>query len=773
MKDGLLAAIERHETLADSFGNLAEDRQTALDYYLGRPMGNEVEGRSQVVSRDVWDTVEWIKPQLADIFIGGDQVVQFNPVGPEDTQAAEQESEYVNHIITEKNDWFNVWYNWSHDALLQKNGYVIAYYDESEDRTTEEYCGLSMDELALLAQDPEIEIVSAEQDEDEPGLEVKVKRTKQYGCVKIENVPPERVLVSHNSRGLSLQDPRLDFVEYWEYKTITDLRDEGFEVDDNLTDSSNSTQEWQEQQRDELNPFRGMQDDESSPAARRLKVRNCWIRYDDNDDGLTELRRVVVVGKTILHNEETDEVTLYAMCPIPLPHQHNGLSVADAVMDLQQIKTALLRGTVDNVYLANNGRHAIDVNRVNLDDMLVSRPGGVVRVDGPLADAVLPLNHSTTGQVAVPVLEYVDRIAGKRTGVSDAMQGLNPNSLNNSMGAGANNAMISAAQQRIKFIARVFAETGVKALFRGVHALTLKHARKQEIVRMRNQWHVVDPRQWRKRMDMTIMVALGQGDRQQQVMFLEMLMQKQVLAIQAGLASPPKIYNALKRYVQAGGYKDVNEFFDDPATTPPRPPQPNPELLKAQAQTQGQMMLKRMELEAQAASEMRQHQLKLAELRANYDLQASNDMRDSQREELRAEYDRLKAQETLRYQAVNDERNAQIEIYKTDQDNATKLAIAGVNANVQKDSQALQIGHDAIQQDANRKAAKEPADMSKDEAEKLIKSTVGGMSSTLKQLIEMQRQMAEGQAKLEAAVRAKRVLVRDAQGRPSHSQIQE
>jgi hypothetical protein len=268
--ESLLAAIERHETLAETYGDGENDRADALDRYLGKPLGNEIDGRSQVVSRDVYDTVEWIKPQIAEVFCGGDQVVSFAPRGPEDVKPAEQESEYINHVITERNNWFEVFTSWQHDALLQRNGYVIAYFDESEDRTEEEYENLSPEELAILANDPEVEIVSGEHGPE--GYEVKVARVKKYGCVKIENIPPERVLVSQNSRGLNLQDPRLEFVEYVEKKTISQLRDEGFDVPDDISDQTNATDRWEEERRDEYKAFR---DDgqESSPASKLLRVR--------------------------------------------------------------------------------------------------------------------------------------------------------------------------------------------------------------------------------------------------------------------------------------------------------------------------------------------------------------------------------------------------------------------------------------------------------------------------------------------------------------------
>ncbi len=715
MNDTLLAAIERHETLASSYGDLSDERSTALDYYLGKPLGNEVEGRSAVISRDVWDTVEWIKPQLADIFCGGDQVVMFSPTGPEDVKAAEQETEFVNHIITEKNDWFTTWYGWSHDALLQKVGYVIAYYEDREDRTKEKYQGLSEDEAALMLQDSSVSIVEAEQVPTEYGLtfNLTIERVASYGCVKFENVAPERVLISHNARGLNLQDPRLDFCEYWEYKTISELRDEGFKVDDDLSDHADGAQDWEDERRDALNPWRNSEGDESSPAARRLKVRNVWIRFDSDDDGLTELRRVVVVGTTILSDEECDQVTLVALCPVPLPHQHAGLSMAEAVMDLQRIKTALLRGSLDNLYLANNGRHVIDEDAINLDDMLVSRPGGVVRKKAgvSMADAIMPLTHSAAGDIAVPMMEYMDRISQKRTGVNEQSQGLDPNTLNKT--ATGAQMLMGAAQQRIKFIARIFAETGVKALFRVVHALTLKNARKAEIVQLRNQWVPVDPRSWKKRENMSISVGLGTGDRPQQIAFLMQVLGIQTQALQFGLTGPDKVYNTLKRLTQAGGFKDPNEFWSDPSMNPPQPPGPPPEVLKEQAKVQGQAQIEQMKAQSQSQLEQmrigaelqlkrEEFGLKMQELQANLQLQQSNDVRDAERERLRAEQQAQIDAMKLQFDREKADLEAQITKYKTDQDNATKLQIAGMSAEQSSQSQALQIAHDAAQKESDR-----------------------------------------------------------------------
>jgi hypothetical protein len=775
LNETLLATIERFETSSQT-DSLAADRVKSLDYYLGNPLGNEIDGRSQVVSRDVWDTVEWIKPQIADIFCSGDEVVSFAAVGPEDQEAAEQETQFVNHVITQKNEWFPVWYNWSHDALLQKTGYVLAYWDEGEHRQKEKYKGLTDDEFTLLLQDQNA--VPVEHDIDEfGGHNVTIERVKPYGCVKIENVAPENVLVSSNSRHLSLQDKGLDFVEYWQYKTLSELREAGFDVDDDLTDAGDSNGDWEDALRDDKNPFRNDHGEESSPATRRVKVRNVWIRFDEDDDGKAELRRVVVVGKTILENEECDLVTLTALCPCPLPHQHTGLSLADAVYDLQLIKTALLRGGLDNQYLANNGRTAIDETLVNLDDLLVSKPGGLIRTKGPPGNSIMPFTHVSTGEAAVGMMEYVDRVMQKRTGVNEQSQGLDPNSLQNKT-LGAAQIYQTAAQQRIKFIARIFAETGVKNLFQVVHALTLKHSRQQEIVRLRNKWVPVDPRLWAARNDMTISVALGSGDKAQQIMFLESLLQKQVMGVQFGLSDPVKIYNTLKRQINVAGFKDHEEFITDPSTQPPKPQGPPPEVLAEQAKGQVQLQVEQGKAQVALQVEERRAQLKLQEIRGNLELQAMNDERDARREMIRAQMDAELEKQKIGLEEWKSQLEATITKYKTDADNAVKLQIAGLQAQTQTENAVLSLGaqsHEAEQQRGadkearteEMKARKQEGEQKKQEQKKPeeAKKALDQVNQAMEKLAKMQKELLEKQEEVVAVAQRPKVPVRDKDGK--------
>lgn len=750
----IVAAIESYESLSETHGELSEERSELLDYYLGNPLGNEIEGRSQVVSRDVWDTVEWIKPQLADIFCGGDEVVNFSPRGPEDVQGAEQETDFVNHVITEKNSWFELFYGWSHDALLQKVGYVKAYWDESEDRTKERYEGLTDDELPLLLQqDDEVEPVESERTEN--GWNITLQRTKRYGCVRLVNVAPENVRVDSNARNLNLQDPSCNFSQHCEHKTITQLRDEGFDVDDDLSDAGSAATTFEDENRLESSSLRSDGEENTDPSMRKVLVRECWIRYDEDGDGRAEMRHVIIVGTTVLLNEEADSSLLVALCPTPLPHQHTGLAVADAVKDLQLIKTALLRGSLDNQYLANNGRHAVDQNSVNLDDMLVSRPGGIVRVNGKPGESIFPLTHSTTGDAAVGMMEYMDRIAQKRTGVNEQSQGLDPNVLQTA----THSAMIAtAAQQRIKFIARIFAETGVKSLFLLVHALTLKHGRKAEMVKLRNRWVPVDPRQWVKRSDMQIAAGLGAGDKAQQIVFLEGVLAKQTVALQAGLTSPPKIYNALKRLTHAGGFKDAGEFWDDPSTKPPAPPQPNPEVLKEQAKAQAAMQIEQIKAQSTAQIEERRSQLKLAELRANLELQATNDMRDAEREQRQAAIKNDIERQKIEFEQWKAGQEQMMAKYKTDQDNMVKLRIAGM----QEEAARAEI-------EGPPEPVEEPQEPQTDpvviEALTEVGRALQASMAAQQQLAQLMQQLAQGQQQLEQTMRRSKRVVRGPDGK--------
>ena len=611
----ILYRIEQEEQIAYGINDsaLSDDRAAAIDYYLGEPFGNEVEGRSQVISMDVQDTIEAALPQLLKVFVSGDRVVQFDPKGPEDQEAAEQETDYINHVVMEKNDGYKVFYVWMKDALLSKNGYVKVYYEQEKEVEEEEYSGLTDGQLALLVQGNNVEVLNHTAYPDpsfpmelngqaqmmqEAGFatpqipmlhDVKIRVTEYKDEICIKNVAPENMMISVDTSGPSLFDSR--FVQHREIMSRAEAA-EMFGLSEKKIDGifaeTNEAYQLEAIARDIYN-----EEYDRVVEGDNILVRDTYLRVND------ELMRYVVIGTTIVLKEKADIIPFACITPMIMPHRHIGRSYSDLTMDIQLIKSTLLRGQLDNMYLANNGRYAIS-SRVNLDDMLTSRPGGIVRVEGEPGTAIMPLSHPPLPASSFSMVEYMDSMKEKRTGVTAYNQGLDSNSLNKTATGIAQ--VMNASQQRLELVARTFAETGVKDLFKLVHRLVRTSYTKPDIVRLRNKWVDVDPREWKNRKDLTISVGLGAGNKDQQLVHLQTILGMQQEALAAGLTSPDKIYNALAKLTQNAGFKNPEEFWTNPAENPQ--PQQEPQQTEADKLVQGQLMVEQQK--AQAAIEQEQ-----------------------------------------------------------------------------------------------------------------------------------------------------------------------
>ena len=597
----------------------SQDRIDAMDYYLGEPFGNEQPDRSQVVSTEVSDTIEHIMPSLMRIFTQSEEYVRFSPHGPEDVGLAEQASDYCNWVINNDNRGFEIMHNWFKDALILKTGVVKFYWDEKTDIETEEYADLNDEELTIILSDPEVEVV--EQDERIIGediitpdgmiipapvlYDIKVKRTKTSGKVCVENVPPEEFLIT--SRAKSLEDA--DFVAQRSSMPMSDLIQMGYSRDEIEPYVGVSDVETSEERTSRFEDLEGGAPyDSLDPTMREVLVTECYIRSDYDGDGVAEFRRVLTVGNGyhVLENEECDQVPFAILSPILMPHRAIGRSVAELVMDVQLIKSTLMRQLLDNIYNTNNARVVAIEGMVNLDDLLTNRPGGVVRARQ--AGAVQPLQVPEVSSSVFPALNYMDSVREQRTGISKQSMGLDADALQSTT-ATAVAAMQAASQGKIEMIARVFAETGVRALFRGILHLVTKYQNKEKIIRLRNEFVVMDPRQWDNMYDVQINVGLGTGQREQQLATLFQIAAKQegimgTMGPNNPIVTPVQYHNTLAKIAELSGFKDSTEFFQDPRNAPPMPPPqqgPNPEMQMEMAKAEQELALKRekMQLEMQ------------------------------------------------------------------------------------------------------------------------------------------------------------------------------
>jgi len=575
----------------DSLGFLETDttdeRTTALEYYLREPYGNEIEGKSQIVTGEVAEVVDGALPQLIRVFTSSDAVVEFQPVNEGDEKLAKQATEYCNWVFYKDNDGFLILHNWFKDALLQKTGVVKAYWDDKKDVTKEKYENLSDDDLLMLMQDEELEVVSQETIANSvevidpmtgmPAIDpmtgmfitqtntthnVKVKKTVNNGKVLIENVPPEEFLIS--KRAKTIQDS--PFVAHRRMLTRSELVAMGFDKKIVEELASGDTLEFSPERiarytRGEEPNSMGSQDE----SMEVVEVYECYIRVDYNEDGIAELRRIVYASNEILEDMECDYIPFHSICPIPIPHKFYGQSLADRTLDLQLIKSTVVRQMLDNMYLTNNYRIGAVEGQVNLDDLLTSTAGGVVRIKNP--NAIVPMTVQSNAAQSFPMLEYLDQVQAKRTGVSDSQQGLSADVLQN-VTATAVATMSAASNGKLELIARIFAETGVKSLFKGILQLLCKYQDKARVLKLNNEYIPFDPREWDTNYNVSINVGLGTGSRQEQLATMQMILSKQEQIIQGyGLSNPlvsiKQYRDTLAKFVHMAGFKDATAFMND------------------------------------------------------------------------------------------------------------------------------------------------------------------------------------------------------------------
>ena len=616
-------------------GNLSSQRKKSLEYYMGEPLGTEIDGRSQVVSTDVADTVETILPNLLKIFTSSDQTVKCEPVKAEDVALAEQATNYINYIFNKDNNGFSILYNWFKDALIEKNGIVKVYWDESEKVEQETYENLNDQEYKILLDNDDVEVVQEESFVDEKakqqleeikllaeaqGQEIEdiptpklhnciIKRTTNSGKVKIENIPPEEFLIQRSAK--SIEDA--DFVAHRVLKTRSELIQMGFDRDiiENLPTQNNITLNDERLARfadiDE-SPLNDAPDE----STQDIEIYECYVKCDMDGDGIAELRKVIVAGSeasTILENMPCDFIPFCSLTPVPMPHRFYGRSVSELVEDVQLVKSTVMRQLLDNMYLTNNNRVAIMDGMVNLDDLLTSRPGGVVRTKQPPSQVMLPMQNQTISQQAFPLLEYLDTVRETRTGVTRYSQGLDADALNKT--ATGVNTLMSQSQMRMELIARVFAETGIKDLFRRIFELTVKYQNKERIVELNNKFVPVSPTEWKNRYNISINVGLGAGSKDQQIIMLNNILQKQLQAFQLQgnkeypMVTLKNIYNSLAKIIEEAGLKNVENYFVNPdegkelvQPSPPPPPTPIEKIEFTRIASEEKRKVAELELEA-------------------------------------------------------------------------------------------------------------------------------------------------------------------------------
>lgn len=582
-------------------------RARLLRRYLGEKYGNEQAGYSQVVSRDVYEVVEWALPQIVETFLAGDKVARFDPVGPEDEGEAMQQTDLANHCFLKENNGFLILSTAIKDALIQELGVVHWYWRQSQRVEHEFYQGLTEEQIAVhVATNPDVQITAAVQSELGPGLwDVEVARSFDDGKLCIEAIPPEEFFYSPDGR--SVEDARM----VGRHRTITasEMVDMGYprELVDELTGDggiAETSGDLARISRDEEGS--GYQPRNSRRDAERgIDIAEVWIRIDFDGDGIAELRKVVTasnrgtVSKLISH-EPAARKPFAVASPIMMPHRLAGISLAETVEDIAEIRTAILRAYLNGLYLSQRPRSIVlgdpeNGPQCDTDELMSVVPGG--HITEYVSGAIRPFHEVDVTPQSITGLELMKGMREERTGITRTWQGTEaPNALNDT--ASGMQMLSNSAGKRLAFIARIIAECMVKPLFSGIAAELKQYQRVPKTIRLRGEWVNVDPTNWRNDYDATVEVGLGYGDREQAMFGVQ-----QIAQLQEKLASYPqtahmvtaeKVFEMVTELCKHIGFKNADRFFEDPTGKPP--PDPGPSIEETKLQSERDLKLRELEV---------------------------------------------------------------------------------------------------------------------------------------------------------------------------------
>ena len=610
-----IVSAEIQDAVGRQGSEISEERRRAIRMYNGRPMGNEIRDRSQVQTLDVLEVVEWTMPSLMNVFMSGQGVFQFHPANPEDQKNADLASAYINHVLMNELDGQRIFYDWMKTALLEKNGIVKPYWEETRSPTVHHYTGLTEDELTMKLQSPDIEVLAQEEIFDErlgmPTFDITIREWEVKKGIKIDGIPPEEFLIARRTQSL-VDDP--PFTAHRKKMTISQLVAMGFswdEVSGLPSDDTSGNRPESTERFYEDHIAITVNAERSDPASREVWVTECYIRIDEDGDGFSELRKMLVVGEdsiVILDDEEVDCHPFFSICPVPMPHKFFGKSLADLVMDLQTIRSTILRQVLDHVYLSVNPRMGVVNGMANLDDLLTVRPGGLVRMRSP--DALVPIVVPPLPREAFETMAYLEEVRANRTGVIAHGSELDASAINSTATGLAQ--LMAEKQQKIKLIARLFSNphSGIGGLGRRMLKLMVENDTKEHQLKVNGEWVQFNPSHWDPEMSVSVEMGLGAGQAIERLNNLERIGQVQSQIMSAGglgdMVTRSNIFQLAKRIAETSGYANPELFFSDPSAKEPPPPPPNPDMVKIEADAkkhEAELELKRYELELGMAKE--------------------------------------------------------------------------------------------------------------------------------------------------------------------------
>ncbi len=576
MDDDYLAAIiesDIDDAMGNFSGDLSSDRERAMDYYYGRPYGDEQQDRSKIVTREFLEAVENAMPGLMRIFAASGQFVEFDAIGAGDDEQAKVDTMAVRHVFVKENDGFIILYNWFKDALRQRNGIVKIWYESNVEvvEARRQLVDLTDDALSLLYDDSSIEIIEhTERTESLDGNgsfgplhDVVVKVTKRTGRVIVENVPPEEFLISARARHL---DPmKADFCAHRTDKTISELRSMGVDekILDNLPTGSELEGQTESIARNQTSDEDDIYKSKLARDTQEVTYYECRKLIDYDEDGIEEWRRITYVGGQIIENEEAtgeNQVFFCAISPFPQPHRFLGAGYFEMFEDVQHVSSVLLRNALDSIYRANENRTAYQEGEVDVEDLWDRRFDGTIACTRAPSEVLFPLPQQNIPPQTFDLMNRIDQIGRRRSGVGEGVTGLSETAIAHAK-TGVVDDVTEHASELQGLIARVFAETGVKDLFWDIHNLLRNNHEGNITFPYLDGFIETNPKTWRERVSLTANVGLGTGNKNRDIVLNKSIQELQEKLLPLGMVNYDNIYNTAADLIEISGKADPSRYF--------------------------------------------------------------------------------------------------------------------------------------------------------------------------------------------------------------------
>jgi len=549
----------------------------ATKYYKGEPFGNEVEGRSQIVLTVVRDAIRATMPSLLRVFFGPERVVEFIGRQEEDVDLAKQQTDFVNLVIREDNDGFLEFHSWFKDALVRRLGIMKWWFERNQKPQVQKFQSLTLAEIGAFSAvlESEIGVTDIVLMTEEAGLngnqqevfDLEARFMSAEGKVRFAAIPAEEMIWSPDARSKHdamlighIRDVPAD--ELIAMGLDRDLVEEhaGEAMENALTSEVRAARRVDGGN----SPTQSVRDD----AAELTQFAELYARIDVDGDDIAELRFYQCIGTDYIiangdgEGELVDEIPFAFLSPEPEPHTIVGSSMSDITMDLQRIQSFVARASLDSLATAIDPVTEVVASEVNMKDVMSRKLSRIVRAKRPNMMREVP--HRWVGGEALEMLRYLDSVKEDRTGRSKASQGLDPSVLQSTTKA-AVQASVTGSQQQLEMIARIFAETGVAELYKGILRLLVVHKdeTRRRIVRLRGDYISVDPDKWDATMDVRVNVALGTGlvEDKLQILGLVLAKQQELMGLASPLVSWQGIRTTLEKIVELAGFPTGDEFF--------------------------------------------------------------------------------------------------------------------------------------------------------------------------------------------------------------------